>query len=444
MMKPYITSLDEIPQGAKIAIYGAGSAGVKFKSDMDLSRRDIQLHCFVDSFKSGMIEHTEIVNANAMDYSSVDLVVICSQKFQQIYEWLRSRGVTNLTVHNPSLNDVYLSATQSMDGGKNAFAFATEGASVMEQRVTPCHLHFPFVQYTGDVFPCCKRRGQADFKIGNIDDASFLDAFLSFDTKCSCESAVLRPIGPSDALGVDVLNVELSLACQADCAMCCVNAPEWKGHYDGYSGLSTLIDVLGVKSVLVQGGEVLVQKESLEWIRRTKSSRPDITFSIVSNGNVPLSMVPLVESLFDHITISVVGFAEGTYRRIMGLERDRMCAFAEKLLVDNTTGVTMKYLCTPLSLPEADAFLSWAIPLVPRDICLSDANCIRYVNLDTDDRYWLKIIRRTEKDVKKVLRDHAALLAANRTRIFVETPIRVIFNLDRPFLEEAGLEGVLS
>jgi len=445
MTIPYLTSLEDIPRGQRVAIYGAGSAGVKFKSDLDRTRRDLELVCFVDSFKSGWIEHVAIVNSNAMDYAAVDIVIICSEKYQEIHNWLSSRGVANHAVFNPNLNDVYLSATRAVDGAMDAFAFADVATLAgKKNRVAPCHLEFPFVQCNGDVFPCCSRRGQPEFRIGNIADADFREAFLAYDTACACESARLRPIAPADPPAVALLNAELSLACQADCAMCCVDAPQWNSRYDRYPDLTRLIDALHAKAVLVQGGEILVQKKSLAWIERTKERRPDIKFFLVSNGNVPLAMAPLVERLFDRITISVVGFAPGTYRRIMGLDSDRMRRFAERLLAGDALDVTLKYLCTPLSLPEADAFLSWAIPLAPRTIGLFDANCVRYINLDTADRYWLKIIRRTEKDVKKVLADNAALLAANRTDVVVQTPIKVVFNLNDAFLRDAGLEGVLA
>lgn len=445
MTIPYLISLEDLLRGQRVAIYGAGSAGVKFKSDLDRTRRDIELVCFVDSFKSGWIEHVEIVSSDVMEYSAVDTVVICSEKYHEIHEWLSSKGVTNHVVFNPSLNDVYLSATRAVDGAMDTFAFADVATLAgNKNRIAPCHLEFPFVQYNGDVFPCCSRRGQPEFKIGNIADANFRDAFFSYAAACSCESARLRPIAPTDPPAVALLNAELSLACQADCAMCCVNAPEWKSHYDRYPELTRLIDDFHVKAVLVQGGEVLIQKKSLEWIERTRERHPDIKFFIVSNGSVPLAMAPLVERLFDRITISVVGFTPGTYRRIMGLDLDRMRRFAERLLANNVLNVTLKYLCTPLSLPEADAFLSWAIPLAPQTIGIFDANFVQYINLDTADHYWLKIIQRTEKDVKKLLADNAALLAANRTNVVVQTPIKVVFNLNAAYLKDAGLEAVVS
>ena len=70
------------------------------------------------------------------------------------------------------------------------------------------------------------------------------------------------------------------------CVMCCVNAPDWRGQYDYYSQLEELIKQTQPEEILVQGGEVLIQKQSIEWLTQVKQDFPDIKISLVTNGNV--------------------------------------------------------------------------------------------------------------------------------------------------------------
>ena len=56
-----IASFAEIPQNARLALYGAGKAGRKFRRNIDVLRPDVRVVCYLDTFKTGKFDGLDIV-----------------------------------------------------------------------------------------------------------------------------------------------------------------------------------------------------------------------------------------------------------------------------------------------------------------------------------------------------------------------------------------------
>lgn len=310
----------------------------------------------------------------------------------------------------------------------------------------PCHLRELFVAHDGYVYPCCFVWGQKHMRIGHIRDADLLEKIGSFFQYCSCERYRLRKGHPGEAEEYGLLNFELSLACQGKCAMCCVGAPEASKKptaYDFYDDLSRLVERCRPLEIMVQGGEVLIQKRSLEWIADLKRRWGDISLGIVTNGNVDIAMADKVAELFDRVVVSVVGFSPDTYRKITGMDIARTVAFVGALLKTSRPEVTLKYLVTPLSLHETNLFLEWAIGLAPHRIRISDSLVAQYIEMRTFDDFWQKIMDRTGEEVRKVLLGMRDRLIAQRTVVGFDTALRKMFGIDDEFVRGNGLDGIV-
>jgi MoaA/NifB/PqqE/SkfB family radical SAM enzyme len=309
-----------------------------------------------------------------------------------------------------------------------------------------CHINELFINSKGEVYPCCRVWTRSDMLIGYISDSDILEKIHRFSPpECACNKYVIRKATPDEAVDYKVINIELSLACQAKCAMCCVNAPEWKGSYDCYQHIIALISKLAcVDAIVVQGGEVLIQSESLKFVEQLKKITPKNTcFRIVSNANVGTELLEKVESLFDHIAISIVGFQEETYRKIMGIKLDKTIKFAEALIARQRIRVTLKFLLTPLSFHEVNLFLNWALNLAPVNVTIYDSGFRGYINENTEDKYWLKIIDRTIMDVKKELQQcNIDKLKVNNTVIYIQN--LNFFEIDNNFIVSNGLDGIIK
>jgi MoaA/NifB/PqqE/SkfB family radical SAM enzyme len=247
-----------------------------------------------------------------------------------------------------------------------------------------------------------------------------------------------------EPLAVDCLNVEVSLHCQARCAMCCVEAPAWSGRYDYYDTLSRLVDRLHPRSIMVQGGEVLVQKKTMAWLKQIKARHDDISLSLVTNGNAGLAAARDAEDLFDLITVSLVGIQKETYRKIMGLDLDKTLAFIDRLLAGKKTRVHLKYLCTASNIHEAGLFLDQAVAMRTHSISIADSEILKYIDLSPQDDYWFKIFSRTGQDIKNRLLQLRDDPSKNNITVYIEKPLQTIFGIDDAFIEANNLENMLG
>jgi MoaA/NifB/PqqE/SkfB family radical SAM enzyme len=303
----------------------------------------------------------------------------------------------------------------------------------------PCHYRELFVASNGDVYPCCLTWNKPALRIGHITDPDLEERLLSFDGSCRCSSFTLRKGKPSDKREYK-LNVETGLACNGRCAMCCVDAPSSHSPYLYYGELDRLIETLpAINHLVVQGGEVLIQKKTMDWLRALSLRRPEIPLALITNGNVEADTVPFVESLFFNVLVSVYGFQDETYRRITRMELEKTLRFAGDLVKRKRTTVHLKYLVTPLNLHELPLFLRWAIALGPETISVIDSNTALYINRATPDRYWDLVIGRTGEEVRKELA--VGMPRGAGTVVLVDALSREMFGIDEGFIAGAGLSG---
>lgn len=274
----------------------------------------------------------------------------------------------------------------------------------------PCHARELFVKHDGLVYPCC-RVGGGDGQVGDnsrtiigrLGDSELPERIRSFRARCRCEGRRLRPLGEGESLGGGRLNIELSLKCQGRCAFCCVFAPEYRGGRAVLPGLDDLIEAYAPADILVQGGEVLVQPESLAWLGGIRKRFPGIPILLVTNGCVELSLLDSVEELFEAVHISIAGFQPQTYGTVMGLDLERTKLFAASLCARGRTRVQLKFMATPNTIHELPLFLRWALEVSPASVAVETITIGQYVVMDTFDDYWRKIFRRTGREVKRLL-----------------------------------------
>jgi wyosine [tRNA(Phe)-imidazoG37] synthetase (radical SAM superfamily) len=225
--------------------------------------------------------------------------------------------------------------------------------------------------------------------------------------------------------------------------MCIVDAPSYRGVYDSYNDLTRIIQQLRPKEILAQGGEVLVQKKSIEFLSQIKEQFPSMNIDLVTNGCVDLDVVDVIDKLFSRITISFVGFERETYRKIMGLNLDKTITFVEEVKRRGKTKLHLKYLTTPLNFHETNLFLNWSLTLAPARVEISDADTFSYIYRATKDRFWDKILERTSKDVKFEILSFKAQLLLKQTILAISLKNRQMFDINDSFIAENELKSVI-
>ena len=334
------------------------------------------------------------------------------------------------------------SPVKESDFVRKAVRFVTERSKVTQGLpARACHLYRLAVDSKGDVYPCCMVYRSAYHKIGNIRDPDLAQAIDSYERTCSCDVVKLRKKNNEDPTGDErILNLELSLVCQAECAMCCVGAPDWAGKYDRYAELTQLIRSQKPDSIVMQGGEVLIQPRSLDWAREIKSEFPRTKLRVVTNGNLEATMAPTLSGLFDSFVISFVGFQPETYRTIMGLDLGKTLAFAKALIEQRASEVTLKFLITPLGIHEVAQFIGEALQLQPNNILVAESGTRAYIVADTPDRFWGKIVDRSSRAVKRALCSAKDSLDRHDVKVHFETAAASLLDVHDAFLRSNGLE----
>lgn len=312
--------------------------------------------------------------------------------------------------------------------------------------VRPCHYYQLFIKSDGNIYPCCRVWNRDDMLIGNIVDHDIFTKIIYFKpSKCQCNKYIIRHNLAGDIPKYFNLNVELSLLCQARCAMCCVNAPGWKGTYDLYDNIENLILRLSpIDKLVFQGGEVLVQSQSLDFIRKLKKlSGNKSELSIITNGNAGEQVAIDISNIVDRVMISFVGFQDETYRKIMGIDLGKTISFVERLKSIGKVKLILKYLTTPINYHEQNLFLRWAINMLPNEIVICDANWKAYINSDTNDKYWQKIIDRTTKSViDELCNVNNELIRRSGTVVYIEN--LKDYKIDSEFIAQNNLAGILK
>lgn len=306
-----------------------------------------------------------------------------------------------------------------------------------------CHYDELFISHKGEVFPCCQVWMCPGAKIGHIDDHDICERIKNFYYDCSCQRFRLIKASPEDRIKISSINIEFSLRCQGKCTLCSVNAPEWEGEYDYYDSLTKIMKLFNPDKLWVQGGEVLIQRKSLEWLESQKKLKPGIIIGIVTNGNVSTDMVNRIEGLFSTVYVSILGFQKETYERTMGMDFKKMTDLVEELARRKKVSLILKYLITPINIHEANVFLDWAINLCPSTVLFIDAKTSSYINSNTNDKFWMKICDRTGQKIKKTLIERKNRLLENEVVVRFSVDSTKILGIESDW-EEFRVENGLQ
>jgi len=343
---------------------------------------------------------------------------------------------------------------------------SAEGCLFQGGEPVPCHYHRLFVRHDGNIYPCCRLMGMESQKIAHLSDPDLLEKFQNYDLgQCSCLGWRFRKAVPADADAPrqGAANFEMSLNCQSRCAMCIVRAPFYSrearqypaAHYEA---LARLTKALKLPIVAIQGGEVLIQPETMAFVQRLHQDNPETLLGLITNGNLPVAKADLVAELFGSIMVSFYGSTDSTYRTVTTMDLERTRDFALRLMELVPERVKLKLLSTPASFQEIPMFLDWALERGAQCVFIVDAESLSYVrydpglvkDLDFDtasqapisDIYWHAMFSRSVEATKGVLLKHRSALSARAATVSFEGEIFRKFGLDQAFVTGQGLAGV--
>jgi len=417
----------------QVYVFGTGKAAERLNNM--LVSEGLMVNGFFDNDSakhSSLFQEKKILNPDKIaDFTDniKCMIFVASMYYQEIAQQLTSLGMTeNEDFSNGLAFADFLE--QRNEDRVNLWAEYQNWQQSTRDALAPCHYRSLFIKNSGEIYPCCRVWLRDDMKIGHLGEADLDDKIKNFDGHCSCNDYTFRKAEPNEESEHQFFNLELSLACQAKCAMCIVNAPEWRGRYELYKQHETLIDKYQPKELFVQGGEILVQKKSLRWLEHIKEKHPDVRLIAITNGNIHEKKIPKVENLFAGVTITLPSFQALTYQAIAGLDLQQAIIFAEKLAYNGKVELVLKFLITPVNIHELASFFKWSSELSTARILVSDANSTAYCNMKTDDKFWDKIFERSGIKVRKILQTQQHKLNESGTKIYMDRASRMLTGID--------------
>jgi hypothetical protein len=102
-----INTLNDLPRGSRLALFGAGDFGAALLKLFKSARPDISVEFFVDTFKKGNIDSIEIISPDNLVARKADFnfLIITSHAFSaQIQKSVRKEGIDNCFLLNPLFN----------------------------------------------------------------------------------------------------------------------------------------------------------------------------------------------------------------------------------------------------------------------------------------------------------------------------------------------------
>ena len=101
----FVNDIQEVPQGARVCLYGAGQGGAVVWKLLREARKDVEVSCFVDDLKEGQRNGLRIVDLEHLGRAGGQegLVLVTSAYWRGMERRLRQAGIDDYMVVNPSL-----------------------------------------------------------------------------------------------------------------------------------------------------------------------------------------------------------------------------------------------------------------------------------------------------------------------------------------------------
>ena len=312
----------------------------------------------------------------------------------------------------------------------------------MTQEVRVCHFRKISIRKNGNIFPCCLAWQHT--LLGNIFDENIFETIEHKNINCECPLFKYRNIEPNEKPELKYLHLEFSNECQARCVCCAQQKEKLENEDIHLSKITEFIERYKPENIISIGGEVLIQKKTLDWLISVKEKHPEIKFDIVTNLCVKQETLERIKNVFDYMTVSILGFSENTYNSIMGLDFNRTLKNIDFMMNNTNTKVRLKYLLMPTNMYEMNSFLNWALSKNPEKIYLHNIREFKQI-ANTDEIYWQKSFVPLEKSIKKTLIDNKEkILSTNKHYISVHQYASEFLHIDDKFIDENGFTNIIK
>lgn len=322
-----------------------------------------------------------------------------------------------------------------------------------------CQYEFLFTDAYGDVYPCCHI--VPELKIGKLTDPDLKDKIASYAPLggCSCARGVLSSSDvPEKERHFSRIAIEVGGACQAACTYCYENNLEnYRKPYRYFPELQKLILDSEVETIVLLGGEVFFQEDTMSFLKELKRRRPGLSVQVATNGGASEKNWNDICNMADVLEITFNGFSQESFRVITKtLEIETVKRFCEHLAASRPrVDFTLVFMASPMVIHEIIPFLRWALCLNPSAILLHHADVYRYPS-DTfseaeeehwrgssfqwgNEMYWRPILSRIKFEVQSILENHSSA-CGYKPAIVADWQMEDLLEISDEYLQNLGYE----
>lgn len=315
-----------------------------------------------------------------------------------------------------------------------------------------CPKYFLYINSFGDIYPCCHQI--LSMKIGNICEPNIYEKIINYTLNNKCRCSYID-FSNNEVDNISFLNVNLELAgeCNGSCVYCFQkNLPTFKKGITIYHDLEKLLRQLKPRNMMVFGGEIGVQKRTIELLQAIKSDY-NTTINIATNGNINERLYAAFNDLFESIQVTFNGFTPYTVKMLSGLDFSAQIKFCEEAI--KTHPVSVKFMISPLSLLELPLFLHWALDKTFQHVIIDVAyEPSKNYSQDNDwgksmlatmtGFYWDDIFLRLTKEIKLILKSRAEYIIQNDIVIMFSNEIEKRLGINMDFYDEIKITKQLT
>jgi hypothetical protein len=298
-----------------------------------------------------------------------------------------------------------------------------------------------FIDRNGNLFPCCFKNADPRFIIGNISEQNLLEKMENFFVICQCEFMKFRKRTASDTL--NSIHIQTSLKCHGGCAVCYVGAPQKKESIEvDYDNLFRFFQRLRPKAIYFEGGEVPIQPRALDFVAKIREELQPQYIHLLTNGCYEERMAERLVQLFNRMTISFMGVTKNVYFMETKMDVIKTKSFAEAVHASGCT-LGFRYICTPLTTPEAHIFLEYFSKFSNSHVIYADCDLSLYIKSPEHPPYWHQVIIRAQQKFRQVLLENRDAIVANSLIVRFEPRTASLLNITQKLVDTFHLRNVL-
>lgn len=297
-----------------------------------------------------------------------------------------------------------------------------------------------YIDRYGQIYPDCKT--YITPPICHITDDNSVDKILS------------SIFSDNEEQIFNMITVEVSSKCNAKCFYCFQEDENRGKCYQFYDELLNLLNRLNTIWTFFSGGEILVQSDAMDFIRKYRTQNPNVWIHLKTNGNATGKAIDFVKECCNSVMVSFNGFSEISYSTIMRLDIKKTIDFCETLINDGTVNVGLKFLLSPAVAVELPSFLNWALALKPKCLALQVAynyeiepsgkskrleNTFENTGSST---YWNSILERTSDNLTAIFRRYENELNCGYNHITVDKELFSIYTIEPEIKKHFRTDGV--